>query len=82
MIVSKIQMQPKPGNAVPTKTSPASNSAAPEIYASHGKIQRYAFPFEESRSTIPGYDVKDWLTVKHRIADDPIPPRSSDTQSN
>jgi len=34
--------------------------------------QRYAFPFEESRSTY-------WLrceglaTVKHRIADDPIP---------
>ena len=74
MIISKVQKQTEPAHAGPVKTSPASKSAAPEIYAAHDEMQ-HTFPLEEGRSTISGYDVKDWLIAEHPIPDHPVSDR-------
>lgn len=80
MIISKVQKQPHLGSPLPAKTSPASKSAAPEIYATRNNMQPHPVPFEESRSTISGYDASHWLIGNHPVADDPTVPRSGDVK--
>ena len=67
MIVSKIQKHPK------IKTSPASKSAAPEIFATHdmipGMVTDRAFQIYESRGSEPGHDKQDWLRAEIQIAE-------------
>jgi hypothetical protein len=74
MIVSTIQ-EPKATFGMPAKSSPASKSAAPEIHATPAKAEAHVFPVVEGRSSIAGYDLKDWLIAAHAIAADPTPPR-------
>ena len=61
MIDSKVQKQLK------AKTSPASKSAAPELYASQDKIRERAFQIFESRGSTPGHDTQDWLRAEFQI---------------
>jgi hypothetical protein len=61
MMVSKAQKQSKP------KTSPASKSAAPEISVSQNSIRERAFQLYESRGSIPGFDMQDWLHAEHQV---------------
>ena len=57
------------------KTSPASKSAAPEIYASHGKIEERAFQMFEDRGSNHGNDLQDWLLAENQLTDPQIPAR-------
>jgi hypothetical protein len=66
MIVSKIQKQSK------VKTSPASKSAAPEIFLTRDLIKDRAFQIYESRGSQPGYDMQDWLSAEGQIAEPPF----------
>jgi hypothetical protein len=61
MMVSKVQKQSK------SKTSPASKSAAPEISASQNSIRERAFQIYESRGSVPGFDMQDWLHAEHQV---------------
>jgi hypothetical protein len=67
MIVSKTQKHPK------VKTSPASKSAAPEIFATRDMIpdmiRDRAFQIYESRGSEPGNDKQDWLRAEMQIAE-------------
>jgi hypothetical protein len=69
MIVSKVQKQSK------IKTSPASKSAAPELYASRDSIRERAFQIYESRGSQPGHDAQDWFRAELQIADNQIASR-------
>jgi hypothetical protein len=61
MMVSKAQKQSK------SKTSPLSKSAAPEISASQDSIRERAFQLYESRGSIPGFEMQDWLHAEHQV---------------
>ena len=60
-MASKVQKQSK------SKTSPASKSAAPEISASQNSIRERAFQIYESRGSVPGFDMQDWLHAEHQV---------------
>lgn len=72
MIVKNTQKKPKSGKAVSVKTSPASKSAAPEIYASNGKIKERAFQMFEDRGSAHGSDLDDWLLAENELTDPQI----------
>jgi hypothetical protein len=61
MMVSKAQKQSK------SKTSPLSKSAAPEISASQDSIRERAFQLYESRGSVPGFEMQDWLHAEHQV---------------
>ena len=75
MIVQNTKKQPKPAKGTSVKTSPASKSAAPEIYASHGTIEERAFQMFEDRGSNHGNDLQDWLLAENQLTDPQIPAR-------
>ncbi|MGD0789419.1 MAG: DUF2934 domain-containing protein [Terracidiphilus sp.] len=60
-MASKVQKQSK------SKTSPLSKPAAPEISASQDSIRQRAFQLYESRGSVPGFDMQDWLHAEHQV---------------
>ncbi|MGA3071174.1 MAG: DUF2934 domain-containing protein [Terracidiphilus sp.] len=60
-MASKVQKQSK------SKTSPVGKSAAPGVSASQDSIRERAFQIYESRGSVPGFEMQDWLHAEHQV---------------
>jgi hypothetical protein len=67
MIAPKVQKQPRLNKVPAAKASPASKSAAPEVFVTRDRIRDRAFQIYEGRGSETGHDVQDWLRAELQL---------------
>ena len=68
MIVSKVKKQPKAEKASIRKATPAVvETTMLGIRASQEQIRERAFQMFESRRSVHGFDLQDWLTAERQV---------------
>jgi hypothetical protein len=66
MIVTKAQKQPKL-KVVAAKPAAAVEATTHGIGVSQDTIRQRAFQIYESRGSVPGFDMQDWLHAEHQV---------------
>jgi hypothetical protein len=67
MIVSKVKKQAKADKASVRKATPNVETTMMGIRSSQDQIRERAFQMFESRSSVHGFDLQDWLTAERQV---------------
>jgi hypothetical protein len=67
LIISKVQRETNPGNALASTAPARKNPMMTGMGAAQDTIRARAYQIFESRGYEHGHDVQDWLSAEHQI---------------